>query len=1053
MRVEGVPRSSQVHGGSPCRRHHQEDVCHHQRLAFIEKVENESATDTTWAHAASPSALITTSASSAEAPAAPSPDALSLRAHHLPRALRLEPKAWLELLSKYDLLGKYGKIVPALQEGLDIGIKPPANTYIAKHHQSALLLPDEVKKIFSKELAAGRYAGPFDSFALKRIVGDNYQTSPLGLRLKANGKYRPIQDFSHGSNSCPSVNSTLRPDDWPTTWCSFHEICRILLMHPRTSQAYVRGVTSAFRQVPLHPSQWASTVVEWDGQFYVDLFLDFGLGPACGAYGLFADAYADIIRAAGIATTAHWVDDNVFLRVPKGELELLNTKRGKLRQFLDPTPKHSGGRTYWTSADGTEYTENYEHSVCPQPHSQDGYHMGLQDIDDISSKLGWPWKPEKDAPWASTFRYAGIIYNIATREVSLPESKRTKYLATIAEIRENARQHEGRYKVQDIERLHGQCQWATHIHEEGKWHVRAFQTFLRTAPIDPSARYQWRRGSPDIKTDLDWWETALLQSDYWRSFDPKPPVDLDCYCDGSTLFGVALSIKGRERAYPLRQEFAAKSDIKTIEALALELAVLTLVAMGYRNQRVLVHTENTAVFGAFKKGRMAADEANQVLERVARHESEARLSIQLKWVDTHSQRADAPSRGKSSSTLPCLPIPTMAPELRRWFQTSWKWEVLLDQQKERLSAQKATKSTAETTAAATSTSSEQVKTHHHPDEPVADTIRDSTISKPPLPTPAVSFTLPKAKTESITTRRFNPNTIVVKPTANRPDQIPGDLRFELIEEDRRSPAKPELVELWIAEAAGIKSGGYLKDWVCGLKAWHTLNGVPWLDDDRMRLVKRGAKYTQPPPKPPRAPMTEEWLRQVLPAAKLDDPLELAVAATATCGVWGLFRLGELVVGDEPFHPSRNVTRADITTEMVGAILTATVKIPRTKTQHHGESVVLVSQPRPADPIGLLTLHTMRNPATQPAQTPLFAYRKGNDLVSLTKDTFLTKIAEIARRVGATDIHGHSMRIGGCTTLLKRGMAPDKVMLHGRWNSSTWKRRRMSASDEPVSLTT
>ncbi|KAE8240113.1 hypothetical protein A4X06_0g7906 [Tilletia controversa] len=890
MRVEGVPRSSQVHGGSPCRRHHQEDVCHHQRLAFIEKVENESATDTTWAHAASPSALITTSASSAEAPAAPSPDALSLRAHHLPRALRLEPKAWLELLSKYDLLGKYGKIVPALQEGLDIGIKPPANTYIAKHHQSALLLPDEVKKIFSKELAAGRYAGPFDSFALKRIVGDNYQTSPLGLRLKANGKYRPIQDFSHGSNSCPSVNSTLRPDDWPTTWCSFHEICRILLMHPRTSQAYVRGVTSAFRQVPLHPSQWASTVVEWDGQFYVDLFLDFGLGPACGAYGLFADAYADIIRAAGIATTAHWVDDNVFLRVPKGELELLNTKRGKLRQFLDPTPKHSGGRTYWTSADGTEYTENYEHSVCPQPHSQDGYHMGLQDIDDISSKLGWPWKPEKDAPWASTFRYAGIIYNIATREVSLPESKRTKYLATIAEIRENARQHEGRYKVQDIERLHGQCQWATHIHEEGKWHVRAFQTFLRTAPIDPSARYQWRRGSPDIKTDLDWWETALLQSDYWRSFDPKPPVDLDCYCDGSTLFGVALSIKGRERAYPLRQEFAAKSDIKTIEALALELAVLTLVAMGYRNQRVLVHTENTAVFGAFKKGRMAADEANQVLERVARHESEARLSIQLN-----------------------------------------------------------------------------------------------------------------------------------------------------IEEDRRSPAKPELVELWIAEAAGIKSGGYLKDWVCGLKAWHTLNGVPWLDDDRMRLVKRGAKYTQPPPKPPRAPMTEEWLRQVLPAAKLDDPLELAVAATATCGVWGLFRLGELVVGDEPFHPSRNVTRADITTEMVGAILTATVKIPRTKTQHHGESVVLVSQPRPADPIGLLTLHTMRNPATQPAQTPLFAYRKGNDLVSLTKDTFLTKIAEIARRVGATDIHGHSMRIGGCTTLLKRGMAPDKVMLHGRWNSSTWKR--------------
>ncbi|KAE8182941.1 hypothetical protein CF335_g8475 [Tilletia laevis] len=441
-------------------------------------------------------------------------------------------------------------------------------------------------------------------------------------------------------------------------------------MHPRTSQAYVRDVTSAFRQVPLHPSQWASTVVEWKGQFYVDLFLAFGLGPACGAYGLFADAFADIVRAARIATTAHWVDDNVFLRVPTTELELLNKRRESIRKSIDPTPRHKGGRTFWTSNDGTEHTEDFAHPITRQPNAEGGFHMGLEDIDKISRTLGWPWEPEKDAPWASIFRYAGINYNIATREVSLPESKRTKYLQTIADIREQAKDNQGRYQLPDIERLHGQCQWAENIHTQGKWHVKGLQDFIRATGDQPALRHQWRHGGERIRQDMDWWEAALQQENFWRSFDPTPAKDVQCYCDGLTSFGVGLSIGGRERAYPLTDEHAARTDIKVVEALALELAVLTLDALGYRNQAIIIHTDNTAVLGAFKKGKMAAPEPNRVLERVAAHEVRARLSIRLVWVDTHSQKADPPSRGKVSSSLPRL-VPTMDPELHRWFKPSW----------------------------------------------------------------------------------------------------------------------------------------------------------------------------------------------------------------------------------------------------------------------------------------------------------------------------------------------------------------------------------------------
>ncbi|KAE8194466.1 hypothetical protein CF328_g4740 [Tilletia controversa] len=731
-------------------------------------------------------------------------------------------------------------------------------------------------------------------------------------------------------------------------------------MHPRTSQAYVRDVTSAFRQVPLHPSQWASTVVEWDGQFYVDLFLAFGLGPACGAYGLFADAFADIFRAIQIATTAHWVDDNIFLRVPTTELELLNKRRESIRKSIDPTPRHKGGRTFWTSNDGTEHTEDFAHPITKQPNAEGGFHMGLEDIDRVSRTLGWPWEPEKDAPWASVFRYAGINYNIATREVSLPESKRTKYLQTIADIREKAKANQSRYQLPDIERLHGQCQWAESIHTQGKWHVKGLQDFIRAANDQPALRHQWRYGGERIRQDMDWWEATLQQENFWRSFDPTPAKDVQCYCDGSTSFGVGLSIGGRERAYPLKDEHAARTDIKIVEALALELAVLTLDALGFRNQAIIIHTDNTAVLGAFKKGKMAAPEPNRVLERVAAHEVRARLSIRLVWNSIVGSNRAGKGNNQADRGRDGEEPPEKKPKLDQnqghyaaspIQDASNRWQSLLKDWKERQLAKDQPR-----------TKEIRATSSHPAPSPVLIPTQPST----PKQVTGFQFTAPTKK--SINTRRFNPKKIQVRATSNRPDNIKAEERFATwkpanrtpsqstskvqdeqvrqlilssfakstkkgystavaqwnrfcdehnVEESKRAPADPELVELWIAEAAGEKSGGYLSDWASALHAWHTLNNLPWLPDpERLKLVKRGAKYTQPPPKPPRAPMTSDWLNKVIPAANLNNPKELATMAAATCGVWGLFRLGELVIGDEGFDPVRSVTRADVKTEII-----------------------------------------------------------------------------------------------------------------------------------------
>ncbi|KAE8252527.1 hypothetical protein A4X06_0g2124 [Tilletia controversa] len=261
-----------------------------------------------------------------------------------------------------------------------------------------------------------------------------------------------------------------------------------------------------------------------------------------------------------------------------------------------------------------------------------------------------------------------------------------------------------------------------------------------------------------------------------------------------------------------------------------------------------------------------------------------------------------------------------------------------------------------------------------------------------------------------------------------------------VAEERRCPADPELVELWIAKEAGIKSGGYLSDWVSGLKAWHHLNNVPWLaEGERLRLVKRGARYEQPPPRPPRAPMTAEWLAGIMAWMRVEDPAEVAAVALTCCGVWGLFRLGELVVGEDGFDPNAHVTRYRIGRCWVRDRLTYTVRLPRTKTQHQGETVVLTQQDHVSNPIGMLAVHTSTNPTNNPAGTPLFAYREGSVLVAMTRTKFLDLMAVLAERAGLEKRTGHSMRIGGCTSLLKKGVPLEKVMLQGRWDSNSWKR--------------
>ncbi|KAE8217328.1 hypothetical protein CF319_g8559 [Tilletia indica] len=970
-------------------------------------------------HTSVPSAD-TTSATHNGAPSPP------LRPH--PQALRLDPEGWRLSLNESNLDTRYPSLVSGLQNGLTIGIKKIAKTHVATHYNSAKDSPSTVEQIIAKELEAHRYAGPFTASEVEAHIGP-FQTAPLGLRPKPNGKFRLIQDFSFPKYKTTkhknvSINSMLDITEWPTTWYTFLNICQTIISLPHDAEAFVRDVTAAFRNIPLHPSQWPGTVVEWEGNYYIDRFLAFGLGPACGAFGMFADAFADICRAKGLGPTGHWVDDNVFFRLPISALAELNHTRANVRAQIHERPVRQRGRLFWSDEAGGMHAEDYSHPIRVLPGAENGFSCGLSDIDAISNALGWPWEKDKDAPWASTFTYGGLTFSIATREVSLPEKKRLKYLDTIRAWKTCTR-----HQLHHAQRLLGQLQHATTVHRFGRFHLKGLIDFIRAASREKSRRYQLRRDGRQIPKDISWWESHLSLDTYWRCFDPEPAFEIDCFCDGSTSYGAGVHIAGRERAFPLHPHHRGKTDIKTVESLSLELAVEYAAVLGYNKRGIIIHSDSTPVCGAFKKGRMAADEANQVLSRVAGLEQQHHI----RGAGSSGGDDPGPSRPHTPERAHAVARPKADPA-RPWknLVLNWKNNKVLHPSASIRPVK------AEITQKG---KSKAIKTSFSPNRPQTKLVAQRFASwKPCTPTKVKNATKESALVvRNVALAAYMPGTQKNYSTALT--QWHKYCDDHKIPEKKREPADPHLVEHWVASRAGTLSGGYLKDWISALKAYHSVNNLPWLpNDERLSLLRRGVSNLQPDPRPPRDPMTVEWLEKVIQVVDKTNPKEVATAAAAAVGFWGLMRLGEMVSSKTSVKTNSGITRARTSPSLAfGGLETYTLRLPRTKTQPTGDTVVIVTQKR-CNPIELLRLHLESSPSLPDTDTvtPLFAYRAKNKMEAMTRPRFLSTIETMAARAGVSRLHGHSMRIGGCTTLLTNGVPPDRVRLHGRWSTDAFK---------------
>lgn len=183
-----------------------------------------------------------------------------------------------------------------------------------------------------------------------------------------------------------------------------------------------------------------------------------------------------------------------------------------------------------------------------------------------------------------------------------------------------------RLLVQDAQRTTRHRRTAAQIFLLLAWRIPTWVSGPNPAPT-PGARIPSTSASalklPKVFVDASGWGIGLIINEQWLAWrftaplHPSVPVDT-----------------------------AGRIIMSWAELTALELGLLTLIAAGYRNARVVLHSDNSGVVDAVRAQKWVPHYGLDAgIKRIMGTCREAGLKVEVKWVSTKMNPADNPSRG------------------------------------------------------------------------------------------------------------------------------------------------------------------------------------------------------------------------------------------------------------------------------------------------------------------------------------------------------------------------------------------------------------------------
>ena len=427
------------------------------------------------------------------------------------------------------------RLIKGFSEGFKINYQGPRITTTAPNLGSAYENPDVVDDKLRKERELGRIAGPFDSppFANLRI-------SPLGvIPKKTPGEFRMIHHLSYPKGA--SINDSIPPEFSTVKYASVDDAISIIQRQGKGCAMAKTDVRSAFRIVPVHPSDYPLLGFQWKEKWYYDKTLPMGCSSSCQIFEDLSTAMEWVAQnKLQIQDIKHILDD--FLIIDKS----LDTCGEKLNRFLH-----------------------------------------------FCHELGVPMAEEKTVGPAHVLTFAGIELDCLKHEARLPREK-------VEKCRQVITQFLSRKKVtlQELQSLIGLLNFACSIIKPG----RVFLRRLINLTVGITRPTYFIRLTLEVKKDLRIWQQFLTSfncqsiflEEVWTSSGA-----LSFYTDAAQSCGFG-TIFGTHWTYGKWPDKWQLQDISVLELYPIMLGV-HLWASRLKNKRVLFYSDNESVVHVINK--------------------------------------------------------------------------------------------------------------------------------------------------------------------------------------------------------------------------------------------------------------------------------------------------------------------------------------------------------------------------------------------------------------------------------------------------------------------
>lgn len=476
-----------------------------------------------------------------------------------------------------------------LTYGALIGYTGPPTLILSKNLATATEDPDTIASQLREDLALGRVS-PVDSPTQPFI------SSPLGLVPKADAGWRRIHHLSYPPGR--SVNDGIPREFAKLVYDSRSDILNLVRKAGIGATLIKKDLKDAFRMVPVAPQERWLLGFQWEGQYYKENCLPFGLRTAPFLFNMLAEAL-------------HWI---LISLLP--QLQLVHY----LDDFIAIIPREQ------------QYLIEEFHRIYAS----------------VTSFLGLLRNLTKEDE-GTTLECLGIEIDTLAMVARLPDRKRAKGRRLVGTALSD-----GRLTRHDTEVITGFLNFCTEVIPLGRTFLARLYQFEHTFENHHASRPL----TAGARADLLWWHDLLPTTDGTRLLQDPTRRIVHLFCDasqqalGGFWYEAAASQAEWHLALPLPQESAtaqlwadieAPLHINIKEVLAIQ-ACFQLWAHTWAHSVVIVHTDSNVALSGLRHGVMHGVSMDRLRDTLLLAAA-ADISLHALRVTTHDNGlADALSR-------------------------------------------------------------------------------------------------------------------------------------------------------------------------------------------------------------------------------------------------------------------------------------------------------------------------------------------------------------------------------------------------------------------------